>query len=453
MTQILTARSVLPVSSEPIENGAVVVDGTIIAEVGPIDDARDKFPDAKVVDFGEAAIVPGFVNCHSHLELTAMRGSCDAVENDFAAWLLTLTKLRGEVLDQDEIALGALAGAAEGARAGVTCFGDIGRFGMAGMKALRAVGLRGIVFQETDFSPEAGSASADFDRLRCKFEELSAVSSGLVYAGISPHAPYTVSRSLFEKIARFALDGTIPLTVHAAESKEEDELLRKGTGFFRSVYEKFSVNWSSPLCSPIEFLRQTGLLEARPLLAHCVWVTDEDISVIASAQSRVAHCPKSNAKFGHGYAPFEKLLDSGVRVGLGTDSVASNNICDMLDEARNASFAARNRSGRQRFISARDCLAVLTLGGADALGLADRIGTLELGKQADLAVISLDHISQKPVTDVEAALVFSSGARDVIYTMVAGRVVYSDGRLQTVDETEIDEKLRVIGERLKDFMR
>jgi 5-methylthioadenosine/S-adenosylhomocysteine deaminase len=148
-------------------------------------------------------------------------------------------------------------------------------------------------------------------------------------------------------------------------------------------------------------------------LAHCVKVSDSDIAKIAANGASIAHCPKSNAKFGHGYAPFEKILDAGISVGLGSDSVASNNVCDLIEEARFAALAARNLSGSKRFISAKDVLEATTLGGARAMGLDHLIGTLERGKQADIAVVSLEHQAQQPVNDVEAALVFSSNARDV----------------------------------------
>jgi cytosine/adenosine deaminase-related metal-dependent hydrolase len=446
--KILTATYVVPISADPIASGAVAIDRNLIADVGTAAALSAKYPNADVDDLGEAAIIPGFVNCHSHLEITAMRGALDRVENDFYKWLITLTKLRGEVLTDDDIKVAALAGAVEGARAGVTCFGDIGRMGTAGFEALTRVGLRGVLFQETEFSADSKTADVDFEKLREKFEALSSRSTELVEVGISPHAPYTVSREIFEKIAQFALDRRIKVSIHAAESQEEDDLLKTGTGFFTSVYEQFGVTWQSPLCTSIEFLDQTGILETQPLLAHCIRVSDGDIDILNKRGVSVAYCPKSNAKFGHGYAPFESMVDSGINVGLGTDSVASNNVCDLLDEARHAAFAARNRSDKKRFISERDVLYAATLGGAKALGLADKIGSLEPGKQADIAVINLKNIAQQPVSDVYAALVFSSNARDVSMTMVAGKEIYCNNEVPTADEPMIHARLNEIGEKI-----
>lgn len=421
--KILTADYVLPIASEPIRDGAVVIEGSTIIDVGPDVAMLERFPEAEVNAFGEAAILPGFVNCHSHLEVTAMRGALDDVEHDFRSWLLKLNDLRAAMSD-DAIEEAAFRGAREGARAGVTCFGDIGRNGRAGLNGLKRAGLRGIVFQETEFSPDNRTAERDLSDLVKKFELLRADETELVRVGLSPHSPYTVGSRLFEMIAQMSIIDRIPITIHAAESANETELMMHGTGFFTEVYEKFDVEWQSPHCTTIEYLERLGVLSARPLLAHCVEVSDRDISRIAANGAKIAHCPKSNAKFGHGYAPFEKFADAGIAVGLGSDSVASNNVCDMLEEARFAALSARNRPDSKRFVGAREVLRASTLGGAQALGMEDIVGTLRSGKQADIAVVSLENIAQQPVSDIEAALVFSSNARDVMMTFVAGEAVY-----------------------------
>lgn len=418
--KILTAEYVLPISSEPIVHGAVAIDGDRIAGVGMLDEIKQKFGAVEINDFGKAAILPGFVNCHSHLEITSMRGALDDVEHDFRAWLLKLNEIRKELSPAD-IEAAAILGATEGARAGVTCFGDIGRYGAAGLNALKSVGLRGVLFQETEFSPDNSTAEVDFEKLKAKFSSLREQSTGLVEVGLSPHSPYTVSRRLFELIAEFAIANNVKLTIHAAESTDEDALLFRGEGFFTDFYRRMELNWEVPGCSPVEFLSRTGVLGAKPLLAHCVTVSDSDIELIASTGTHIAHCPKSNAKFGHGYAPFEKFLDTGIVVGLGSDSVASNNVCDLLEESRFAALSARNRVDSERFVTAREVLEAATLGGAKALGLSEKIGTLESGKQADIAVVSLSRPAQSPVNNIESILVFSSNAGDVVMTMVAGQ--------------------------------
>ncbi len=447
--KIIAARYVLPISAEVIENGAVAVENDKIISVGTIEELEKKFPKTNTEYFGEAAVLPGFVNAHSHLEITAMRGFLDDVEEDFYAWLIKLTKARAEHLTEEDIKLAAAFGALEGARAGVTCFGDIGRMGKAGFEALKTNNLRGVVFQETEFSPDDKTAGDDFEKLKTKFLALKESETNLVKAGISPHATYTVSPKLFEKITDYAIAENVKISVHAAESLQEQALLENGAGFFAEVYKNYGYEWHSPNCSPIEFLNKTGVLESQPLLAHCVNVSDSDIELIKNSNSKIAHCPKSNAKFGHGIAPLEKFLDANIAVGFGSDSVASNNVCDILEEARFATLLARTRINKKRFLTAKEIIESATLGGARSLSLETQIGTISDGKQADLCVISLDNAAQMPVFDVYAALLFASNARDVRLTMVAGREIFKNGKSSIIDEDALKEELKNIGGKLK----
>lgn len=448
--KIISARYVLPISSELIENGAVAFEKDKITAVGAKSELTEKFPEAKHENYGEAAIMPGFVNAHSHLEITAMRGFLDCEEHDFYSWLIKLTKTRAEILTDADIENAAIFGALEGARGGVTCFADIGRFGEAGFEALKANGLRGILFQETEFSPDNKTSNADYEKLIEKFSHLKETETNLVKVGLSPHAPYTVSRKLFEKIADYAIENKIKITIHAAESVEEQDLMLNGAGFFASVYQKYGFEWSNPGCSSIEYLANIGVLRAKPLLAHCVKVSESDVELIAESDSRIAHCPKSNAKFGHGVAPLEKFADNKIRVGFGSDSVASNNVCDILEEARFGVLAARTLSDRKRFVEPREAIETTTLGGAKALGLETEIGTLEAGKQADLIVVSLENIAQQPVHDVYSALLFASNARDIRLTIIAGEEIYRDGQSKKIDETEIKAKMKTIGDKMRE---
>ncbi len=447
--KILSADYLLPISSEPIENGAIAVDETKIVAVGTTGKLAEKFPGAAHENFGEVVIMPGFVNCHSHLEITAMRGFLDDVEADFYSWLIKLTKTRAEKLTEKDVEIAALAGALEGARAGVTCFGDIGRFGKAGFEALKTIGLRGVLFQETEFSPKNEDAENDFAKLKDKFLDLRETETELVKVGLSPHAPYTVSRKLFEKITDYSIEKNIKITIHVSESNPEKDFMETGAGFFSGVYENLNLEWNAPQMSSVEYLADIGVLRAKPLLAHCVKVSDKDIELIRASDSRIAHCPKSNAKFGHGIAPLEKFLERKIRVGFGSDSVASNNICDITEEARFATLFARNVENRKRFLTPKEIIETATLGGARALGLDTEIGTLEAGKQADVIIISLGSIAQMPIHDVYSALLFTSNARDVKMTMVAGQEIYRDGLAKRIDEAEIKMEMKVAAEKMR----
>lgn len=446
MTTLYCARWVLPVSSGVIERGAVAVEGARILGVGERDSLAARFPEALSQDFGEAAIVPGFVNAHSHLELTAMRGYLEDKEDDFFGWLRKLTVARLERMTPDDLYVSAAWGAVEAARAGVTCLGDSSDAGSASLRALRDVGLRGTVYQE-GFGPDPRLAQEHFEKLREKVYGLREYESALTSTGVSPHSPYTVSAPQLELITDFALAEKLPMMMHAAESLAEEQLLREGVGPFAEGLARRGIEWRAPGLSTVQYLRKVGVLRARPLLAHCIRVNESDIETIREADASIAHCPKSNAKLGHGHAPFAAFIKGGVRVGFGSDSVASNNNCDMLEEARFAALmsrATRNQSDSLRMTDSHDVLFAATLGGARALGLDDQTGALTEGLQADLTVIGLNGAHQLPVHDPAHALVFASSGRDVLLTVVAGREVFRDGHVNTIDEERLRARMKEI---------
>jgi 5-methylthioadenosine/S-adenosylhomocysteine deaminase len=427
---ILRAKWVLPIAGPPIEDGAVVVRDGAIAFVGA---ARDlDIEDARVRDLGHAALLPGLVNAHSHLELTAMRGLLEM--HDFEEWIATLTRVKMTRLTDEDLLDSSLAGALEAVRAGVTCVADTTDSGTP-LDALDALGLRGIVYQET-FGPDPSQAPESIAKLEEKVARLQERARRRVRVGVSPHAPYMVSADLFGRVARLALDRALPVAIHAAESSDEERFLGDGSGTFGARFERRGISWTPPGLSTIAWLSELGVLATRPLLIHAVRASDDDLSRVAEAGAGVAHCPKSNAKLGHGVAPLGAMLDRGIAVGLGTDSVASNNLCDMLDEARAATLAARARAGDAAALTARDALALATIGGARALGIDEQVGTLEIGKRADLCAVDLSGLHASPVYDVEAALVFSASARDVALTVVDGETLYDR---DASEQTALDE--------------
>jgi cytosine/adenosine deaminase-related metal-dependent hydrolase len=448
MTELYCARWVLPISSSPMLDGAIAVEGEQIIAVGPRSAMAETLPSARVSDFGEAAIVPGLVNAHSHLELTAMRGFLESEEGDFLAWLKKLTLARNERLTADDLYASAAWGACEAARAGVTCVAESSDSAHESMRALRDVGLRGKVFQES-FGPDPTLVRENFEKLKVKVARLRALETRLLGIGVSPHAPYTVCAPQLELIADFALAEKLPLMMHAAESVAEEMLMREGRGPFAEGLASRGIEWRAPGSSTIQYLGSHGILQAKPLLAHCVNVDRADIETIEETETRIAHCPKSNAKLGHGRAPLAAFLDRKIAVGLGSDSVASNNICDIFEEARFAILSARAGAGpNQRMMQAEDVLRAATFGGARALGLENKIGELRAGLQADFAVVSLTGTHQVPSYDPVNTLIFASSGRDVILTVVAGREVYRDGRVTMVDEARLRARVKEIAKKL-----
>jgi 5-methylthioadenosine/S-adenosylhomocysteine deaminase len=448
MPVIYSGRWVLPIASPAIDFGAVAVDGDKIVSVGNLRDVTSEFPHALVIDFGASAILPGLINAHSHLELTAMRGFLEREEHDFKAWLGKLTLAR-MAMAADDLFVSAACGGMEAVRAGITCVGDSSSAAGSAMKALREVGLRGIVYQES-FGPDPDVAEEAVAGVRRELDAMRAIETAMVHAGVSPHAPYTVSARQLRLIARLAIEEKLPLMMHAAESQAEKSLLLDGTGPFAEGLRIRNIAWQAPGISTIQYLARHGIMETQPLLAHCITIDEEDMEMISRARAAVAHCPKSNAKLGHGRAPFEKLIGGGLKVGLGSDSVASNNNCDILEEGRFALLSSRgSRTSAGATLNAETVLFAMTLGGAHALGLGDQVGSLERGKQADLTVVRLDGVHQHPVTNPVDGLIFSSSGRDVRMTMVAGKEVFRDGVITTVDQAELSSRLTTVREKLE----
>lgn len=438
--RVYVARWVLPIAAPPIAHGAVLVRDGRLAWVGP---ARDAPPGVRT-DLGSCALMPGMVNVHAHLELTAMRGFIEDLP--FRQWILRLTHSRQAVMTPAWRLAAARVGIAEGLLAGITSFGDVSDSGVS-LDAMRQLGVRGRVYQEV-FGPEAAQCAGAMAGLRTQVDALRARADGLVGVGVSPHAPYTVSDALFTATARLAREEGLPVTVHVAEGSAEDALVRRGSGEFADAWRARGIAVAPRGRSPIDLLRRTGVLEARPLLIHVVRADERDLALVRDSGSRVAHCPASNAKLGHGIAPLGAMQALGIVVGLGSDSVASSNRMDLLDEGRLAVLQQRALAGDPALLPARDVLAMATRGGAQALGIDGEVGTIEPGKAADLVAFPLGGIGDVPAYGPEDALVFGAAGRRPALVMVAGRVLVRDGALLADlrdDLTQVREAAAALG--------
>ena len=423
------ARWVFPVSSEPISDGAVLVgDDGRIAVAGPR--AAVSAPDgARVVDLGDAALMPGLVNVHAHPELAMFRGALEDL--CFRDWILRLVGAKRAALTDADYDAAARWTLVEALRSGITTLAATESSG-ASARALRDAGMRGVVYQEV-FGPDPAHADDAMAGLREAVACLREFACDRVRIGISPHAPYTVSDRLFAAAAEYARAEDLPVAVHAAESAIEHALVRDGGGDFAPGLRARGIETPPRGRTTVEMLDRVGILRTRPLLIHGVLLDGDDVRRMADSGAALAHCPVANARLGHGLAPYPQVVDAGVRVGLGTDSVGSNNRLDLLEEARIASVLHRARTARCDVLAPDALLRLCTLDGARALGLDGVIGTLEPGKDADLCAVSLRAPHVRPVHDPLAAVFHAARGCDVVMTAVQGRVLYHDGRLSTLD--------------------
>lgn len=406
----LAARWLIPVEGAPIERAALLIapDGRVEA-VGP-DSTVPRPPDVPAEDLGEAVILPGLINTHTHLELTGFGGQVR--EREFAAWIRELRELK-TTRNLSEYAAAARSGLQLCYASGITTIGDTGDSGAA-IQALAEAGGSGVAYHEV-FGPDPSQAEESLAGLRERVEQSGRWSRGRVRIGVSPHAPYTVSGVLYRAVARWATAEGLPLAVHIAESAAETAFLRGGSGPFAEAWRVRGIPLPQPLGrSPVEWLADHGVLTERTLCIHAVQVGLKDVGLLADAGAAVAHCPLSNRAHRHGAAPLPSLIEAGIRVALGTDSEVSVGRGDMLAEAR----AARDLAP----LTADQLIELCTLGGARALDLESETGSLRQGKWADCTVIRLPQDGGG--TKAPAEHVLSSSPADVMLTCLAGRSVY-----------------------------
>ena len=360
---IYEAEWVLPIVDPPLYLGAVRVDQGEISAVGPADELRSRYPDDAVTNFHHAILLPGFVNSHVHVEYSAFRGLFD--DCDFGDWMMRFLVAKRK-LDSADYAASALLGAAECVESGITCIGDTVFDGEATVNAVNALGLRAYAFVEA-FGMNDTKIDHTLAFVAKRIQALRDLAGPLVTVGLSPHSTYTVSGPLFRALTAYALREGLKVATHVAESHEEVTFVRNGGGVlahdFRELVGWDELMWMPTGTTPVKYLEQWDALDADLIAIHCVQVAHSDIEVLKKYDVAIAHCPKSNAKLGCGIAPVSDFLSAGLRVGLGTDSLASNNILDMFDEMRMAIYLHRASKSSAICITADQVLRMATLGG------------------------------------------------------------------------------------------
>jgi cytosine/adenosine deaminase-related metal-dependent hydrolase len=438
------ARWVLPMVRAPLPDAAVVVDGARIVWVGPSEHAEA----GRHEQLGDAILMPGLVNAHTHLELTGLRGFLEGL--DFRDWLRVLTAVRAHVLSEADLLDAARCGVGEALRAGITTVADCSASGVP-LRAMRDAGIRGRLYLET-FGPDPRQLDESLRTLREGVERLQRDASPLVTVGVSPHAPYTVSEPLYAAVADYARHAALAVATHVAESAAELTFVRDGSGPFADRLRARQIAVAGTGLSSIAWLERTGLLDTSVLLIHAIHADADDVARVASHGAGIVHCPISNAKLGQGIAPVRAMRNAGIAVGLGSDSVASNDAMDLVQEARQAVLLQSLHAGVPDALSAMDALQMATRGSARALGL-DGVGVLEPGAAADLCAFAIDAPEASPLYDPAVLLVHVLAAgRQARLTMVDGVVRVRDGSLLE-DDPSVRMRLAATAQRVVAWRR
>ncbi len=417
----IEARYVVPLDGPPriLDTHAVAVDGGRILAVLPVDEARQRFAPRSTVTRDTHALLPGLVNAHTHAAMSLMRGLADDLP--LMEWLTKhIWPAEAQHVSAQLVHEGTLLACAEMIRAGITCFNDMYFFPEESARAALTAGMRAALGMICIEFPTA-YASDPQDYLHKGLAMRDALKhEPLLSFCMAPHAPYTVQDSSFERIVTYAEELQVPIHLHVHETQHEIE---------ESV-QRHGVR-------PLQRLRRLGVVGPGLIAVHAVHLDDAEIELLAACGSHVAHCPSSNLKLGSGIAPLPRMLSAGVNVALGTDSAASNNRLDLLQEMRTAALLAKGSAREPTAVPAGQALHMATLAGAKALGLDRSIGSIEPGKQADLIAVNLEALELSPSYHPLSHLVYAAGRENVDDVWVAGRRLLENRRLTTLDEQEL----------------
>ena len=404
----LRAAWVVPIDQPPMAGGWVAIEQGQIIGIGPAD-APPASAYGPMTDLGDVALLPGLVNAHTHLELSWLRGAVPRAAR-FTDWVQALFAVRGRPSDVGDLARmreAALETAQAMRACGTSVVGDISNsLAVADIPAV--AGLRGWTFHEL-----LGFGERDDTQVTRSRERREAMPADVLGVSVAAHAPYSVSRELLEAVAAEGRRlSPAPVSVHVAESPEEDALIRTGTGPWRGLLERMGAwrsDWRVPGMSPVAYLHGVGLLQPHTLAVHCAHASDDDLGLLRMAGTTVVTCPRSNRWVGVGAPPIGRFYASGVRVAFGTDSLASVEDVNLFSEVAAAHAVAPQ-------VPAARLLASATLDGARALGLAVDYGSLTVGKCADIVAVSLP----STVEDIEGHLVAGVAAERVSWASTRG---------------------------------
>lgn len=430
-TLLICPRWLLPVVPRHtvLEHHAIALKGAEIAALGPTDELTAQFPEAERCVLANHALIPGLINAHAHSPMTLLRGLGD--DMPLKPWLeQRIWPVEGEFVGPEFVADGGELAIAEMIRSGTTCCNENYFFPDAFARVAARAGFRATVGLPVIDFPTAWASNQDRYFARALEVHTELRDEPLITTAWAPHAPYTVSDDSFARIRLFADELDIPIHLHLHETREECEHAKRETGV-----------------RPFAHLQQLGIVNDRLQAVHMTDLTEYEIAQCAEQGVSVLHCPQSNLKLASGFCPAETLRQAGVNIAVGTDGAASNNGLDMLGELRSAALLGKAVAGDATAIPAWYALEMGTINGARALGLEDDLGSIEVGKLADVAAVDLSSENQ-PLYDVTSQLIYASARHQVTDVWIHGKQVLDNRQLVTLEEQRLRAVARGWGERI-----
>lgn len=433
---LLCARYVVPVSSNPIEKGAILVKDDKIADIGSMEMMKLRYPDEEVRDFGMAAITPGFIDLRAHIEDAVFRGLIPDLP--YVAWTKKMDALRSQ-LSAQECFDSAFLGGLESISSGVTTVCDVTTTG-ACISAAQKLGLRGVFFREATAIDKrlVDYAIKKVDSDLQKWSE--EIDPERIVLGVAPAPVFSCHPLIYKKIAEYANEhGDMPIALHLAGSREEYRFVKYGAAV--GSEERFDLHgfmeippWLPTAVTPVNYVLNWGGFDAKNVIAvHCIHVNDEDVLKLKENDVAVAVCPSFSAQVGMGVTPVAEFLRAGIRVGLGTNAPGVLDFVDLFTEMR-VELLLQRAVNKSDFITTQTLMEMGTLRAAEVLRLDDKIGSLDVGKQADIIAIDLSGSHQTPSNDPVSAILSSAGDSDVMMTMVNGNILFERGQWHVVDK-------------------
>ncbi len=414
-----------------VPDGAVAIDGAAIVAVGTAADLEARYQARDRIDARGQVIMPGLINTHTHAPMVLFRGLADDMA--LMDWLTQyIFPAEKATVSREFVRVGTRLAALEMIESGTTTYADMYYFEEEIAAATKAAGVRGVLGQTIIRFPVADAATPEEGLTRTEAFLAQWANDPLIVPAVAPHAPYTLTPETLKAARALADKYRAPLLIHLAETRDEVGII---AGQFKM--------------SPAMFLDSLGLWGGRSLAAHAVWVDEADMKMLAARGVGLSHNPESNMKLASGTAPVTGWLSAGIPAGLGTDGAASNNDLDMFEAVRTAALLHKHATGDPRAMPAKQALELATRRGAAALGLGDRIGSLETGKLADVISVSMSSARQTPLFDPLSHLVYVTRGTDVRNTIVHGRVLMRQGRVISLNRSVVLQEAAAMADKVR----